>query len=153
MGSLRVDGEFTNSSSQLDRVEFCQDLTDLRELFDEFIEVSFSSSPDFHTISRLWSPLVLTPREDDVLAILREAIEPNLVRFAIDRIRKRLGGLRYQQAQEYLAADRKEELVDLLLPYYDKTYAHQMKDRDVIHRFEMGNKSLVSIKTVVSIFY
>jgi len=57
----------------------------LTSYFDEFIEVSFSSSPDFHTISRLWSPLVLTPREDDVLAILREAIEPHLVRFAIDQ--------------------------------------------------------------------
>ena len=43
---------------------------------------------------------------------------------AIDRLRKRLGGLATQQALAAVAAGDFASMVELVLDYYDKTYTH-----------------------------
>ncbi len=49
---------------------------------------------NFQVLNQLWEPVVLTPKEDDVLDILRESIEPMLMRFDISEksVRVRLKG-------------------------------------------------------------
>lgn len=50
---------------------------------------------------------------------------------ATDRIRKRLGGQRTQQAIELLQQGALSEACDLILDYYDKTYTYDLKRRNV----------------------
>jgi tRNA 2-selenouridine synthase len=50
---------------------------------------------------------------------------------ATERIRKRLGGLRTQQAVDFLQNRQLAEAVDLILAYYDKTYDYDLKRRSV----------------------
>ncbi len=50
---------------------------------------------------------------------------------ATQRIRKRLGGLRTQQAVAFLQNHQLAEAVDLILAYYDKTYDYDLKRRSV----------------------
>jgi tRNA 2-selenouridine synthase len=50
---------------------------------------------------------------------------------ATQRIRKRLGGLRTQQAVELLKERKFAEAFDLVLAYYDKTYRYDLERRDV----------------------
>lgn len=48
---------------------------------------------------------------------------------AIERLRKRLGGLATQQALAAVAAGDFSRMVELVLDYYDKTYAHSLAPR------------------------
>ncbi len=50
---------------------------------------------------------------------------------ATERIRKRLGGLRTQQAVELLGDRRLSEACDVMLHYYDKTYTYDLQQRHV----------------------
>ncbi|WP_416670846.1 hypothetical protein [Egbenema bharatensis] len=49
---------------------------------------------------------------------------------ATERIRKRLGGLRTQQAVELLRQDQLAAACDIILDYYDKTYTYDLQRRD-----------------------
>ena len=49
---------------------------------------------------------------------------------AIQRIQKRLGGLRTKQALELLEAGRMKEVAELTLEYYDKSYMRSAMNRD-----------------------
>ncbi len=49
---------------------------------DKAIYVPFSSD-DFRTLGFLWENVVLTPKEDDVYEIVRDTIEPSLIRFDV----------------------------------------------------------------------
>ena len=55
---------------------------------DELIYVPFQS--DLTILNKLWRKVVLTPLEDDVLNILRETIEPRLIRFDINNAEVRV---------------------------------------------------------------
>ena len=55
--------------------------------------------------------------------------QPSQIEGAIDRIKKRLGGLRHQQATTLLEQDEREDLVKMLLGYYDQSYRHSMQQR------------------------
>ncbi len=57
------------------------------------------------------------------------SFEVSEIQEAIDRIKRRLGRLRHRQAMAYLHDGNKEDLVTMLLEYYDKSYLHAMKDR------------------------
>ena len=48
---------------------------------------------------------------------------------AVDRIRKRLGGLEHKKAREALRDGDLAALADILLAYYDKAYAKQLRSR------------------------
>ncbi|MBD2461705.1 tRNA 2-selenouridine(34) synthase MnmH [Oscillatoria sp. FACHB-1407] len=48
---------------------------------------------------------------------------------ATERIRKRLGGLRTQQAIELLRQQQLTEAFDIILEYYDKTYTYDLQQR------------------------
>lgn len=50
---------------------------------------------------------------------------------ATERIRKRLGGLRTQQAVDFLQQGQLAEAFDLILDYYDRTYTYDLKRRNV----------------------
>jgi tRNA 2-selenouridine synthase len=57
---------------------------------------------------------------------------------ATERIRKKLGGLRTQQAVEYLQQGKLTEACNLILDYYDKTYTHDLRRRNVpIHSVDV----------------
>jgi len=59
---------------------------------DEIIYVPFKSGLEL--LNDLWENIVLTSKEDDVNEILRETVEPNLVRFDVgNSVRVRLKGL------------------------------------------------------------
>jgi tRNA 2-selenouridine synthase len=46
---------------------------------------------------------------------------------ATERLRKRLGGQRTQAAVAHLQGDRLPEACEVILDYYDRTYAHALK--------------------------
>lgn len=48
---------------------------------EDLVFISFTS--DFKQISRLWDKVVLTPKEDDVIAVIKDTIEPKLKRFDV----------------------------------------------------------------------
>jgi tRNA 2-selenouridine synthase len=50
---------------------------------------------------------------------------------ATERIRKRLGGLRTQQAVDFLRQGKLTEACDIILSYYDKTYTYDLQRRQV----------------------
>lgn len=50
---------------------------------------------------------------------------------ATERIRKRLGGLRTQEAIAYLRERRLAEALHIILTYYDKTYTYDLQRRNV----------------------
>lgn len=55
--------------------------------------------------------------------------EPELLRAAIRRISKRLGGLATQEALAAIDAGDMEKMVDIALSYYDKTYRYALSSR------------------------
>lgn len=60
---------------------------------DSLVYIPFVSK--FDTLNKLWENVVLTPKEDDVIRILKDTIEPNLIRFDIgSNVRVRLKGLK-----------------------------------------------------------
>ena len=52
-------------------------------IYDDLIYVSFNSKFDY--LSDLWENIVLTPKEDDVYKILRDTIQPDLIRLDVGR--------------------------------------------------------------------
>lgn len=69
-------------------------------------------------------------RLDYLVEIYGTADIPQLV-IATERIRKRLGGLRTQQAIALLQSLRLAEAFDLILDYYDRTYHYDLERRSV----------------------
>ncbi|KAA9331529.1 tRNA 2-selenouridine(34) synthase MnmH [Hymenobacter busanensis] len=55
--------------------------------------------------------------------------DPQLLREAIGRIQKRLGGLATKEALAAIDAGDMEKMVALALDYYDKTYTHGLENR------------------------
>lgn len=55
--------------------------------------------------------------------------ETNLLEAAIVRLQKRLGGLRYKMALEALAENDNKKWIQLVLEYYDSTYAYGLSKR------------------------
>jgi len=51
--------------------------------YDDLIYVSFNSK--FEHLSDLWENIVLTPKEDDIYEILRDTIQPDLIRLDVGR--------------------------------------------------------------------
>jgi len=52
-------------------------------LHENLIYVSFKSK--FENLSELWENIVLTPKEDDVYEIIRDTIQPDLIRMDVGR--------------------------------------------------------------------
>ena len=71
------------------------------------------------------------PRPARVAKLAAEygAEDPALLTEAIERLRKRLGGLATQQAQAAAAAGDFPRMVELVLDYYDKTYTYGLAPR------------------------
>lgn len=68
------------------------------------------------------------------IAILQQvygAVEPEHLVAATERLRKKLGGLRTQQAIEAIHKGNLAMAIDLVLDYYDKTYTHDLQRRGV----------------------
>ncbi|MEB3272792.1 MAG: tRNA 2-selenouridine(34) synthase MnmH [Prochlorothrix sp.] len=76
---------------------------------------------------------LLRDRADRVALLARvygEADRSGLLT-ATERIRKRLGGLRTQQALDHIAEDDLEPAIALVLDYYDQTYRYDLDRRSV----------------------
>jgi tRNA 2-selenouridine synthase len=58
-------------------------------------------------------------------------VEPEQLVAATERLRKKLGGLRAQQAVEAIRQGDLATAIDLVLDYYDKTYTHDLQRRGV----------------------
>jgi len=60
---------------------------------DNAVFIPYTS--DYDTLSELWDAIALTPREDDVNSIIRDSIEPRLMRFDIgsNQVKIKLRGL------------------------------------------------------------
>ncbi|MEK6477814.1 tRNA 2-selenouridine(34) synthase MnmH [Catalinimonas sp. 4WD22] len=73
---------------------------------------------------------VSLPKEERIKRLVKEygKQDRTALTTAIQRIEKRLGGLRTQQALEDLAENRLEAVADNLLTYYDRSY-HRNMDR------------------------
>ncbi|MBO2011939.1 tRNA 2-selenouridine(34) synthase MnmH [Hymenobacter negativus] len=71
------------------------------------------------------------PREARVTKLAAEygAESPTELAAAIERLQKRLGGLATKQALAAVEAGDFERMVELVLDYYDKTYAHALEPR------------------------
>jgi tRNA 2-selenouridine synthase len=69
---------------------------------------------------------------------------------ATQRIHKRLGGLRSQQAVAFLEAGQIQEAFDIVLDYYDKTYTYDLQRRAVaIHPVEITGLSAEGAAIVI----
>jgi tRNA 2-selenouridine synthase len=69
---------------------------------------------------------------------------------ATERIYKRLGGLRTQQAVELLRQGKLIDAFDIILDYYDKTYTYDLKRRTVpIHPLNVSSLSTDQIATLL----
>jgi tRNA 2-selenouridine synthase len=56
-------------------------------------------------------------------------MEPDGLIAATERLRKRLGGLRTQQAIEFIRAGNLGDAIDIVLDYYDQTYSYDLEKR------------------------
>jgi tRNA 2-selenouridine synthase len=76
---------------------------------------------------------ICRPRAERLAAIVQVygAMERAALIAATQRINKRLGGLRTQQAIDYLQAGQMSEAFDIVLDYYDKTYTYDLQRRSV----------------------
>ncbi len=74
------------------------------------------------------------PRSERLAAIVQlyGAMDRAELVAATERIHKRLGGLRTQQAVELLHQGRIAEAFDIALGYYDKTYTYDLQRRKVV---------------------
>lgn len=110
--------------------------------------------------SKIWEQMRNAPfyflnpgKEDRIERLMRDyghfsKIE---IRESVDRIKKRLGGLRHQQAISLLDENRGVELTNMLLDYYDKSYHHAMISRESKIRFEIdpGNMEMSSLASYI----
>ncbi len=80
------------------------------------------------------APVVLAEvgREQRVKKLAGEYCQtnPDLLREAVQRIQKRLGGLATKQALEAIETGQMEQMVDIVLHYYDKAYTHLLDARE-----------------------
>ncbi len=65
-----------------------------------------------------------------------------LIRDSVDKIKKRLGGLRYRQAVELIEQNERRPLVSMLLDYYDKSYLHGAEERKPKVRYDIDSSSM-----------
>ncbi|GAB4365583.1 MAG: tRNA 2-selenouridine(34) synthase MnmH [Elainellaceae cyanobacterium] len=93
---------------------------------------------------RIPEPLFRQMEQASVLEVTRSRVErvntlveiygaadiPQLI-MATERIRKRLGGQRTQQAIEFLRQGNLAEACNIILDYYDKTYTYDLQRRNV----------------------
>jgi tRNA 2-selenouridine synthase len=76
---------------------------------------------------------ICRPRAERLAAIVKlyGAMDRAALIAATQRINKRLGGLRTQQAITFLQAGQLSEAFDIVLDYYDKTYTYDLQRRQV----------------------
>jgi len=88
----------------------------------------------------LFQPMMHAPvvqiarsRPDRIALLLNDYgdMEVNGLIAATERLRKRLGGLRTQQAVEFIRAGNLTVAIDLVLDYYDQTYTYDLQKRQV----------------------
>ncbi len=88
----------------------------------------------------LFQPMMRAPvvqiarsRSERIALLLAEygAVDPDGLIAATERLRKRLGGLRTQQAVELIRAGDLGAAIDLVLDYYDQTYTYDLQKRQV----------------------
>jgi tRNA 2-selenouridine synthase len=69
---------------------------------------------------------------------------------ATKRIQKRLGGVRTQQAIEFIQQRNLAEACQIILDYYDRTYAYDLQKRNVpIHRIYLSGLSANESATLI----
>ncbi|MCS6811972.1 MAG: tRNA 2-selenouridine(34) synthase MnmH [Cyanobacteria bacterium] len=88
----------------------------------------------------LFQPMMRAPvvqivrsRSERIALLLAEygSADPEGLVAATERLRKRLGGLRTQQAVEFIRTGQLAAAIDLVLDYYDKTYTYDLQKRQV----------------------
>ncbi|MGF1536034.1 MAG: tRNA 2-selenouridine(34) synthase MnmH [Elainellaceae cyanobacterium] len=89
--------------------------------------------PDELFTQMMQAPVVqITRSPAERVALLAEEYgeaDPNALVAATERIRKRLGGLRTQQAIDAIHQGNLEAAIALVLSYYDKTYRYDLEQR------------------------
>ena len=103
-------------------------------LEDESISIGKVNIPKpFHNQMRAAPVLKLeVPREIRVKKLAKEycQVEKEVLAEAIHKIKKRLGGLAYQDALAAIAAGDMEKMVELALVYYDKAYSFELDHKE-----------------------
>lgn len=65
-----------------------------------------------------------------------------MIKGSVDKIEKRLGGLRHRQAVQLIEENQGPELVSMLLEYYDKMYRHGAEKRRSKVRHEINSEQI-----------
>ena len=86
----------------------------------------------------------------EILQQVYGAVEPEQLVAATERLCKKLGGLRTQQAVEAINQGNLATAIDLVLDYYDKTYTHDLQRRGVpIHSIDVVGCSSTTSATLL----
>ncbi len=101
---------------------------------DESQTIGFNRIPEALFSQMTRSPLILmrVSRDARIRRLSSEyaAFNPQLLREAVTRITKRLGGLNTRKALEAIEKDDFAKAIEIVLAYYDKTYSHSLAIRD-----------------------
>ncbi|MEP0868481.1 tRNA 2-selenouridine(34) synthase MnmH [Trichocoleus desertorum AS-A10] len=82
------------------------------------------------------------PKRIEILRQVYGSVKSEQLIEATERLRKKLGGLRTQQAVEAIHQGDLTTAIDLVLDYYDKTYTHDLQRRGVpIHSIDIADAS------------
>ncbi|NLO68094.1 MAG: tRNA 2-selenouridine(34) synthase MnmH [Bacteroidales bacterium] len=102
-------------------------------LEDESRQIGRVYMPEIFYQAMISSPLIqiVVPESVRTQVILDEyaGLEPTSLIRAVEKISRRLGGLTTQMVIASIDEGRFRDAVELLLPYYDKTYGHSFKSR------------------------
>ena len=79
------------------------------------------------------------PKKERIKFLLEEygRFEPEQLKISVLKIKKRLGGLKTQQALEAIETGDLETVVDISLDYYDKAYNYGISKREAAQVFEI----------------
>ncbi len=87
------------------------------------------------------------------IAILLEVYgqaDPEQLIAATERLKKRLGGDRTQQAVDFIREGNLAEAIDIVLDYYDKSYQYDLNRRDVtVYSVDVTNRMNTEITTLL----
>lgn len=91
--------------------------------------------PDELFLQMVAAPIlqIMRPRSERIQILLEAygSADPGQLILATERLRKRLGGLRTQEAITYIQQGNLAPAIDIVLDYYDKTYEYDLQRRGV----------------------
>lgn len=94
------------------------------------------------------------PKKYRIKRLVAEYSNTNIkhLKFALDKIKKRIGGLNYKNSIEALDNKDFATVVDIVLDYYDKAYLHGINKRkkNTIHKIKIDNDTPKNTAMIIS---